>query len=814
MSHLDYCEQMAEHAAENKAYMEANDKSHREKSNPILTSAGMNKSNRKDFRKKNPETDAIYTQTYRQMDNKELRDNFHSDDKAVVAAMAIASQRTANDLSIDSDNLDQLDAKALNKSKFKEHYEEALEDINKGRVDLRKPQIFCSSAGLADLDVKKKNAALNKRSESHGKNSLIETKVGCKDKKCQLTQFSITTPTEDDSDSDIQLGNDPRASSRVNDELEQAAKTTPSPAEFNLDVMASAEPIDQFHFVGGYLDAFKREFKLNVKGSCDYGEDANCPSIDIECDQAKIDKVNEHSYQFKNTNSQLAKLRLNPPKYQKDESKLKIDKIIKLIKPKAFNNTPAEYNLFLTSCSSSGAALYSGYNPSIFIHQQIIEKLSLTLTFESSFTNKFRIMPTVNYVGRFDGATYNYSIDAEEAMKSTQKIVQTFIGDNTLTYGLEKAAEFFQKMKQLDKTDEIEGECPAPENEEQEFEQSSAACLDPAINFSYFRKTVTRPDLNYAEVGVTQSLFISGSPLFKYEKEINLLSVMWRKSMRLGLDIATGGLSIVARHSIQALGIEENINNTFSNFSALMKDAVVKEYHQAKSFAVSLAPEAVQEAMKKVSDEEVSDFCAGNGTTISCKLKLNAAVETDDPNGGFVWSKSPQDDGFSLNTNDTSMYAGVNATIEGEISSDLQFLKSFGISQEKAESFGGGIEAKVLSRDKTGESRFGLTFKFIAEGDDGYDAEKGIKGLCRQTFFSGLAIYIDAFVWKTKSDTGSESNKTVNKQRSSKGGVSTGIGDSGKYKQYRSLMNFCILKDWENDAKPILSNPFSKNITD
>ena len=184
----------------------------------------------------------------------------------------------------------------------------------------------------------------------------------------------------------------------------------------------------------------------------------------------------------------------------------------------------------------------------------------------------------------------------------------------------------------------------------------------------------------------------------------------------------------------------------------------------------------------------MSDFCSGQaaegqpGTSVTCILKFNSALETDDPNGGLVWDKKPGDDQFTLNTASSGLYAGINATVEGEISSDLQFLKSFGLSQAQAASMGGGIEAKALAADKTGESRLGITFGYVREGDKAYDAEKGIMGLCRPTFYSGLAIFIDSFVWKTKTDTRSDTNAGARSRRG--GEIQEGTVDDfiGSYK--------------------------------
>ncbi len=824
MSTQDYLEGMAQSLDNDRQDTANSDTSHRAKHNPLLKNAGMQKSQRKAFRKKNPGLDELYQQTYQQMDDREMREKFHSDDKKIIAAMAIASQRTAKDNHITANTIANLDAKTLSQSKFKEHYEQALKDIDEGLVNINAPNKFCSSQGLAELDEQKKVAALNKRSSANGRTSLVSTQVGCKTLECQLTKFTIShTPSA--YDEALLLPQAARASNRVNEVLEEVASDAPASSDFTLNALTDTNAEHQFHFVGGYQNQFSAAFNIAVGGSCSHGDQANCPGLDIQSKQAKIDDLETHEHYFKNTDAKLKQLRLNPVSSWNDRSLAGLDKVIAQLKPKFLNKTPARYNFMLTSCVGSGEQLYTGYSPIVFIHPQVIQKLSLTLVFKSTFSSKFRIEPSLSYVGRFDGTTYNYSIDADEAVKSVEKIMSNILGDNAFTQGLHKTAELLHRLKQIDKSDELEACAQPAEDEEEEFELSSIGGLDPAINFSYFRKTVNRPDLNYSEVGIYQSVFVSGSPLFKFEKEVNILSLIWRNAARLSLAVATGGLSVAARWSIQQLGVEENLQESFENFVALMKDAVVKEVKQAKQFVIDglqelrgIDPGAEQD---NVTSDEVSDFCSGQaaegqpGTSVTCILKFNSALETDDPNGGLVWDKKPGDDQFTLNTASSGLYAGINATVEGEISSDLQFLKSFGLSQAQATFMSGGIEAKALAADKTGESRLGITFGYVREGDKAYDAEKGIMGLCRQTFYSGLAIFIDGFVWKTKSETAAKSRGTT---RSSRGGeIQEGTVDDfvGSYKHYvKSLMNFCLIKPWEGDMTPIKLNPFSTTITE
>ncbi len=56
---------------------------------------------------------------------------------------------------------------------------------------------------------------------------------------------------------------------------------------------------------------------------------------------------------------------------------------------------------------------------------------------------------------------------------------------------------------------------------------------------------------------------------------------------------------------------------------------------------------------------------------------------------------------------------------------------------------GGGVEGTARSADKTGESRLGLTFMNLKKPDP----TTGISGPCFQFFYSGLSVFIEAFIW-------------------------------------------------------------------
>ncbi len=822
----DYLEAMAENTAAHNREMEQMNKAHKTQNNPLLKKAGLKPQRRKAFRKKNPDADAIYNQTYQQMDDVELRKQFASDDKKVIAAMAIATQRLAKNNQINADNIDQLDSQLINDN-FKAHYEEALKDIDEGLVDINgAPEKFLALSCVDEIDKKKEEQRINKKSKASGKVNLVETVVKCKTKTCRLTEFQLKlAPPRDGAGSsslaDLWVKPDERARSDMNEKLDAAVSQDESSSGLIANILESTEAVDSFHFTGGYLNFFQRNFEVAVKGECGFGDDAHCPTVDIECSESHIDKLKKHSHQFRNTDSGLKNLRLNPPEFTMDSDEDSVKKIIRLLQPKMVNQAPAGYSLSLTSCSDSGVEMYSGFNPEIYIHQAMSAKMSVTLEYNLT---KSKMIPGIEFAGRFDNTDYKVSLDPQSLVKDARSAISDLFDQNVVVEGLLKAGKVYHKLFDLGKTDEEAGdETPTEPNDAASCEvvqESSSASTDakflsPKLNLSYLIKKVNRPDLNYSQIGYDQSIFLSASPLMKLEKEICLFNLLWRKSIRGSIAIISAGTSEAALYALNKIDVDQNIQNTFKHFVIFMKSAVVSAAKESAVYQKMMGSERTYEKMAeeidKVTDEEATEYCAKKSQrTLACKLKFSVAAETDDPEAGLVLSKKSGEDKFTCDKEKSTIYAGINAKLEGEMSSDLKIIKALGFGSSLYD--GGGIRGEILSADRSGESRLGYTIGYNPEvKSEGKVIAQG-EGLCYQRFYSGLSVYIEAFVWFTKSETGAEETGLTEAPKAHGGRgedddelVDDNTADAVRSEKKKTLMDFNIIPAIESPFVPIKS---------
>ncbi|PKG83068.1 hypothetical protein CXF85_12025 [Colwellia sp. 75C3] len=789
---------------------------------PILENSGFSNKSAKKFKKKDAKSYEIHQKAYNQLNDTDMRERFDSESKTVVAAMAIATLRIAEEGKLDK-KFNNEQHKDIVKSSFNKHYDTALQDIKDGHVDIKTPKKFLSEKSIVKIDNEKEKAAIDKALTASGKSPLIESTVGCQKKVCKLTKFKIIKIENlNDGSEKLLLAGANRVIDGINKILDKSIEPkTIAQNEIHItDIEKLSAGEDSFHFVGGHESQFQTNFKIIAEGKCGYGEDSNCPTVEVESEDTTIADLKKKKHDFKNTDPKLAQLRLNPSSITKDKGESTVEYIYSVLKEKDAFKTRAEYNLFLNSCSSSGVQTYGDFAPLITIHQASIKKLALSLSYNLETKGlDVKISASV----RQDTATYEYSLSAED-ISDHDAAVKKFLGGSVVVKAILNAGKVFDKLIDLGKTDKVEEDIGEYEEciiEANKPVASGYKWQAPCINLSYIRKkaNLVTSDTNdkrvYSDIGYDQSWFISASPLFKYQNDINLLNIFWRESRKLALRVATGGLSDVARYTIKGLGIEENVVNSCKNYVALMKNSVVSAAKQCEKFKSAtvdeINAEEIQSDLDSVTDEEVSEHAATkSSTSVTCNLSLSAAAETDDPAAGLVMTKLAGQSKFSFDHKSSSIYAGINAQVDAKLTADLQILKSVGFGKYLPTALGGGIQGSAKSADKTGESRLGLTFNYLKEPDE----DTGTSGLSYQLFYSGLSVFIEAFIWFGKSVARqnnedeakiAEAEKKPRRRGDDVGKVAVPTTDTAdnKVEKKKTLINFCLFKARESEVKPI-----------
>jgi len=818
--------------------------------NPIINQASFTSSTRrKTFTKNNSEQVALFDKTYQDMKDDTLRQNFHSKDKKVIAAMALATQNMAQEQKSLStlDKLKNAVSGTDQDSKFQDHLNNAFEDIENGLVNCNNPEDFLGKKALQKLDNKKalaedKQEKKEKKKKVAKKVKLVETALECEKKSCTLKEFKLYTTPKNEDIKDLIIDSCKRSNAKlINDMLEDALPIREEKGdELIVDLLTSYQEKDEYHLVGGHLTQFQTNVKVAVSGECGFGDGPNCPSIELESKgetfptlDLMLFKSKKNHHVFENTDTTLSKLRLNPNKPDILGTFKSIPTVLKLLDtPKKELSNAYRFNL--NSCEKSGVYHYADFAPTIVIHPKTIQKFSFSVEYD---INKGKLTPKISYVAKQDDDLQKLEVSPEEVVKNAANIIKDVCGSDGIVNTIDNASKMYRRFVMLSKTDQLAEESDdndksisASSEDVPLISPKEAGLLPPAINFSYLRKKVNMPDKQYSEIGYDQSYFISGSPFFKYEKEVDLLNFFWRKSKRYAIATATAGFSEVALWASNKLELTETLENSFSHYIILMKNSVVK-FHKEAQENKALTEEdlatayAEAELSRTIDDDQVDDYVCkkeeekkDKSVKASCTLKFSAAAETDDPDAGIVFSKKAGEEKFTYQ--ETSMYAGINASLEGTLSVNMQILKATGFANilQAQEELGldaeAGLKGQVTSADKTGESRFGVTIGHFAKDKTSPDEESG---LCYQWFYSGLNVQIEAYIWYTKSETGgedksaevAEAKKSPSAGRRGDKSEDIEISEVAKITKSKSLIDFCVFKAPDNLKRKKIKSIFT-----
>lgn len=753
---------------------------------------------RKDFREKYPDSDALYKKAYQQMDNDQLRANFKSKDKNVLAAMAIATQRVAEENGITPENLSDLDAKLLENSNFEQHLSDAQAEIENGTIATNKPETLL--IWEAEYKQQKKHNRPTAKVASH---SVI---VKCKKElKCELAAFSIKIENTRDADLFTKTLDVAKRAGTIKALLEKCEVSEVS-ADGTLDLYPDTAPA-QIHLISSRLNFNKVHATITASGSCDHGKADICPSIKLTSDKVKLDKSAGGGLSVEKGHADpVFKTLLLRPKKSNLISDWK--SFVELLKQNDEIHSPATYHISVLSHSPGSP--YTGYQSALKVYP--FSQLAFTALIE------FGAKPSVSIstlIRQDDNDTrFGYSGSPEQFLSDLTQT--TWLMPAFTTMGLlfrvigALSVDADEDAEDLDHCIDTDAE---PESELNEVNEDSGPQLQtPVLNMAYRRTLVNLAQ--YSGVDWKEEIYLSASPLLKWQREINLINLLCKVSLSavtLGASDAAQGAKRGTDTLLTHLGVKEHIMSSFENAKVFFRQ-IAKDIKKAT-----------------VGDGEIPSVFAGEGTptktTVECKLLINAAIENDNPGAGLVYSREPGGE-WAWDRENTSIYGGANFQVSGKVSSDLNILKTIGFGSAIDE-VGGTLN--IQSADGTGEVRFALNMtadpgkqyraheeiskdgkidnpkvKDELETAEG-EAPQGSPFACSFNWiFSGIGIYLEAYITiaekSNETDDRREQRQSTsrNTTRSMAGGSCGLSGTSSLGKKKR--ISFQVLK--ARESKP------------
>jgi len=662
-------------------------------SGKILDAAGMNgRGRRNSFKRQNPEAYEVYGKTYELTDDKKLKANFLSENKSVVAAMVIATQKLVDDhKSFSMNTSTDMGKKIAVDLDLKKNYEEAYKDIKSGHIDLSDPESFCSLQTNQLLEEAKQESA-NKNAKAGIKdNSHVVVQTCDKELKCELNSFTIEDAPKSSTADDVldKLINYFDFSDRSGDLKKDLSKKPEANtgSRFPVDIFSSKLELEEIHLIAGKQNFWEKTVQLTAGGSCGHGKDATCPSVLIDCDSNPVGKFKSNDVTAENTDPKLKNIRLLPHKDSSIKNPANWSGIKNLIMDHQGAKT-ADYHFSVKHCQGSK---YAGYNAVIKVHRPTVMQVAISIAsplWSETGKRKSPFKIGVQFYSRMDEEEAKLKIDP----KSATEIISDLASSKWLDRILKSSQRVLNGFDRLDQGQSDNDDIDTVEGFETKTENvpTESGMQSPELHIAYRRLLQVLPD--YSGVAYTEEIYIAASPLFQYKRSINVITVLWKSS----LAAITGGASILANQALEALGVKELAADCFNNSYEFFRQVI----KSIKSYAIGedISDEEVTEAL-----EEDKESTAGS---VKCMVHLSAAAETDNPGAGLVWNKQPGEKWKKSNA-DTSIYAGVNAEVEGVISADLRVLKILGFGSTITDNEA-GIKLQVLSADNTAPVRFGV----------------------------------------------------------------------------------------------------------
>ncbi|WP_096087034.1 hypothetical protein [Agaribacterium haliotis] len=754
--------------------------------NHILEAAGLHTTaSRRSFKKQYPDAGKLYSDTYNALDDQKLKQKFTSNNKEESAAAIIASKRMAekNRSFVNaSETSGKHQQKIIANATFEEEYKAALKEIKQNQIDTSDPVAL---AAFSKNDLKQsKSQTAQPKTASHSVVSKCK-----KELKCELSTFSINLENVSDEAPFTIVDNFfEKRSGKTQEHLTEETPIDDRPAP-SLDLFKDDCP-SEYHIITGKLKYFRAQAMIKASGSCDHGQENICPTVKVICQEAKF-SGGKNELEVGHGDKALKQLNLIPKTLGSVDDWATF---LRLLKKQEDAITPANYHFSVRSHQKN--APYTGYQTLVKAYPFTLMAFTTSLTFGKNPEAK------ISALARLDDhdKTISFSTTPKEALNDltgTSWLYKTLRTLHLISKG-------FSALGGSDDGEIIDVDNAIDTDTEehlknQESDSVDARNLPVQIHLSYRRILKALPD--NSGVGFKQEFFIAGSPLLKYQKDIDLIRLLCKTSL--------SAASLGASDLINYLGVSELIEASFNN---------------AKIFFKQVAKDIKQE---EVADEEVAETLEGdNGgsTSVKCILSCSLAIETDNPGAGLVFKKEPGQN-LQWDKKSTSIYGGGNFQVSGEVSSDLKIFKSIGFGSlvDKI-----GANLNIQSADSTGEVR--LAFNLTADPGEAnriYDNEKkegrtdiekaddelenasgqvpvgSPAGCSLSLLFSGIGIYIEAYI--TTAEDQSETDVADTEQARQPGRRRQAVNEADTSnqasKQVKKRISFQVMKARESKAK-------------